>query len=96
MAATSLKLPDELKRRVAELVEGSNRTVHSFMVEAIERAAQREELRRRFGEEAELSEREAERTGKVFDANEAFAYLEAKAKGRRGKRPRAKAWRRSS
>jgi predicted transcriptional regulator len=96
MAATSLKLPDDLKRRVAELVEGSNRTVHSFMVEAIERAAQREELRKRFGEEAALSEREAERTGKVLDANEAFDYLEAKAKGQKVKRPRAKAWRRSS
>jgi predicted transcriptional regulator len=96
MAATSLKLPDDLKRRVAELVEGSNRTVHSFMVEAIERAAQREELRKRFGDEAALSERESEQTGKVFDANEAFDYLEAIAKGQKAKRPRAKAWRRSS
>lgn len=95
MAATSLKLPDELKRRIAQLVQGSDRTVHSFMVEAIERAAKREELRRRFGEEAELSERETEKSGKVFDANEAFDYLQAKAKGHRAKRPRAKAWRRS-
>jgi len=96
MAATSLKLPDELKRRIAQLVEGSNRTVHAFMVEAIERAARREELRKRFGEEAELSEREAEKTGKAFEAKEAFEYLEAKAKGRKARRPRAKAWRHSS
>ena len=58
MATISLKLPDDLKRRIAQLVSGSGRTAHSFMVEAIEQAALREELRRRFGEDADLSERE--------------------------------------
>jgi predicted transcriptional regulator len=58
MAATG-----ELKRRIAELVAGSYRTAHSFMVEAIEQAAAREELRRRFGEEAALAEEETERSG---------------------------------
>jgi predicted transcriptional regulator len=58
MATISLKLPDDLKRRIAQLVRGSGRTAHSFMVEAIEQAALREELRRRFGEETALSERE--------------------------------------
>jgi predicted transcriptional regulator len=62
MAAISLKLPDDLKRRIAQLVSGSGRTAHSFMVEAIEQAVLREELRRRFGEEAALSEREAQST----------------------------------
>lgn len=62
MTAISLKLPDDLKRRIAQLVSGSGRTAHSFMVEAIEQAALREELRRRFGEEAALSEREAQST----------------------------------
>jgi predicted transcriptional regulator len=95
MAATSLKLPDELKRRIAELVEGSDRTAHSFMIEAIEQAAQREELRRRFGDEAALSEREAEKTGRVYDAGEVFRYLETRAKGGRVRRPRTKTWRRS-
>jgi predicted transcriptional regulator len=68
MAATSLKLPDELKRRIAELVEGSDRTAHSFMVEAIEQAAHCEELRLRFGDE---------KTGRAYDAGEVFRYLES-------------------
>lgn len=46
MPATSLKLPDELKRRVAALVSETGQSAHAFMVEAIEQAAQREELRR--------------------------------------------------
>lgn len=95
MAATSLKLPDELKRRIAQLVSGSDRTAHSFMLEAIEQAARREELRRRFGEEAALSERETLDSGKAYDATEAFDYLEARAKDKRARRPRMKSWRRS-
>lgn len=95
MAATSLKLPDDLKRRITQLVSGSDRTAHSFMVEAIEQAAQREELRRRFGEEAALAEQETEQTGKVYDAAEAFQYLEARAKGAKTRKPRPKSWQRS-
>lgn len=93
MAATSLKLSDELKRRIAELVTGSDRTAHSFMVEAIEKAAAREELRRRFGKEAALAEDETERSGKVYDAAEAFRYFETHAKGGRARKPRLKSWR---
>lgn len=95
MAATSLKLSDELKRRIAELVAGSDRTAHSFMVEAIEKAAASEELRRRFGEEAALAEKETERSGKVYDAGEAFRYFESRATGGRARKPRLKSWRRS-
>lgn len=95
MAATSLKLPDDLKRRIAHLVAGSERTAHAFMLEAIEQAAAREELRRRFGEEAALAEEETERSGKVYDAAEAFKYLESRAKGGRVRKPRLKSWRRS-
>jgi predicted transcriptional regulator len=96
VAATSLKLPDELKRRIAQLVSGSDRTAHSFMVEAIEQAAAREELRRRFGEEAALAEAETERSGKVYDAAEAFKYFETRAKGGNARKPRPKSWRRSA
>lgn len=95
MAATSLKLPEELKRRIQSLVEGTDRTVHAFMLEAIERVARQEELRRRFGAEAEEAEQETERTGKAYDAAEVFDYLEARARGERARRPRARAWRRS-
>jgi len=95
MSATSLKLSSELKRRVSALVAGTNRTAHSFMLSAIERAAQQEELRRRFGAEAELSERETLRSGRAYDAKQVFDYLEARARGRKAKRPRMKTWRQS-
>ena len=95
MAATSLKLPDALKERIATLVEGTNRTPHGFMVEAIEQATAREELRRRFGEEAALAEAETDKTRKAFEATSVFEYFEKRAQGKRALRPRPKAWRRS-
>jgi len=95
MPMTSLKLSDELRRRIQTIVAGSDRTAHAFMVDAIERAARAEELRRRFGEEADAAEKETLRSGKAYDAGEVFDYLEANARGKRPKRPRSKSWRRS-
>jgi len=92
---TSLKLSDELRRRIQNIIAGSDRTAHAFMVDAIERAARAEELRQRFGEEAQAAEEETLRSGKAYDAGEVFAYLEARARGRKPKRPRLRSWRRS-
>jgi predicted transcriptional regulator len=44
MPTTTLKLSEELGRRVAAVVEGTGQSAHAFMVEAIERQTQ---LRRR-------------------------------------------------
>jgi predicted transcriptional regulator len=96
MAATSLKLSDRLKERIASLVKGTDKTAHAFMVEAIEQAAEREELRRRFAAEAETAERDTEASGRAYDASSVFDYLEARARGKRVARPRPRAWRRSA
>ena len=104
MSATSLKLSNDLRRRISRLVAGSNRTPHAFMVNAIEQAAVREELRRRFGEEADAAERETEKSGKAYDSDAVFDYFETRARGHKAKRPRlrsiatrtGKTWRRSA
>ena len=95
MAVTSLKLPDELKHRVQSLVEGSELSAHAFMIEAIRQATEAAELRMAFGADAAQAEQATLRSGKVYDAREAFAYLEARARGRRVRRPKLKAWRKS-
>lgn len=51
--------------RLGRAGSGSDKSVHAFMVEAIEQAAQREELRRRFGAEAAEAEQETVTTGKA-------------------------------
>ena len=95
MPVTSLKLSEALKKRVQTLIKGRETTAHAFMVEAIERVAASEELRRRFGADAAEAETETERSGKAYEAGEVFDYLEARARGEKAKRPRPKAWRRS-
>ena len=95
MAATSLKLPDALKRRIERLASAANKTPHAFMVEALAREAERSELRARFADEAARSEQEALLSGKTFGLAAAFDYLAARASGVNARRPRARAWRRS-
>ena len=66
MAATSLKLPDDLKRRIELLAAGAQKTPHAFMIEALFREAERMELRARFAADAAKSEAEALASGKAI------------------------------
>jgi predicted transcriptional regulator len=95
MAATSLKLPEDLKRRIERLASAANKTPHAFMVEALAREAERSELRARFADEAAHSEEEALSSGKAFELAAAFDYLAARASGAKTRRPKARSWRRS-
>jgi predicted transcriptional regulator len=89
---TSVKLPPELKARVASLARKSGRSAHSFIVEAVERHAEREERLATFVKEALAADADIERTGEVFRADDVHAWLERLAKGQKTSRP--KPWRR--
>lgn len=93
MSATSLKLPDGLKRQIARLAASAGKTPHAFMVEALSQEAERAELRARFAADAAQSEREAIGGGKTHSLKSAFDYLEARVAGEKVRRPRARAWR---
>ncbi len=95
MAATSLKIPEDLKRRIERLASAANKTPHAFMLEALAREAERSELRARFAEEAARSEEEALASGKAFELTATFDYLDARDSDLKARRPRARAWRRS-
>jgi hypothetical protein len=45
--ATSLKLPEGLKRRIERLAGAANKTPHAFMVEALKQEADRAEIPQR-------------------------------------------------
>lgn len=95
MSATSLKLPDDLKRRIVKLAACAGQTPHAFMVDALAREAERSELRQQFAAEAAESEREALESGKAHSLDATFDYLAARAGGENPKRPRARSWRAS-
>ena len=96
MAATSLKLPDDLKRRVEQLAAATGQTPHAFMVDTLRREVERAKLRARFAADADLAEREAMATGRGHTLEAAFDHLAARVSGRPARRPRARSWRASS
>ena len=95
MAATSLKIPEDLKRRIEHLAAALQKTPHAFMVEALMREANRAELREQFAADAAQSEEETLRCGKAFELAANFYYLDARLTGKKAVRPRARAWRAS-
>jgi predicted transcriptional regulator len=95
MAATSLKLPEDLKRRIERLAGAAKKTPHAFMIEALSLEADRAEMRERFSSDAAASEIEAMQSGKALPLGVAFDYLEARASGKAVRRPRARTWRMS-
>jgi predicted transcriptional regulator len=93
VAAISLKLPEDLKRRIERLASAARLTPHAFMVAVLAREAQRGELRERFATRAAESEREAMASGKAYGVSKTFGYLAARVAGKKVRRPRTRAWR---
>ena len=90
---TTIKLPPELKKRIASLVKKTGKSVHAFMLEAIAEKAGLAEKRREFVEDALDAERETEASGLAYDAKDVHQYLRDRAQGKQPKRPRPKSWR---
>jgi predicted DNA-binding protein len=93
-AATSLKLPTELKKRIESVARDRGMTSHALMVSAIEQHVSEAEKYRRFVADAEAADRQMLESGKGYDFDEVRAYLEARISGKRARRPRLKSWRR--
>lgn len=93
MGSTTLKLPADLKERIATLVKGTDQSMHAFMVEAIAQQTLLAERRRTFVDEAKVAQKDALRTGAGYPADEVHAYMKARVQGRKAPRPKAKPWR---
>jgi predicted transcriptional regulator len=91
-ASTTLKLPRELKARIARAAKKAGKTPHGFMVEALERQTTREERVASFVQEALDANRKIDAGGEVFAADDVHAWLTRLASGERPARP--KPWRR--
>jgi predicted transcriptional regulator len=93
MSVTALRLPPDLKKRVAKLAKDMRQSPHAFMVEAIAEKTELTARRLAFLRDAVAAQRESNETGTVYDAAEVHAYMRARAKGEKAKRPRARRWR---
>ncbi len=87
-AATTIKLPDELKQRIAPLAEAAGKTAHAWMVEALERQAAMAEAREAFLQDAEASAAEIDGGGALYAAEDVAEYLLSRAAGKAAARPK--------
>ena len=89
MSTTTLKLPEELKARIAAVAADAGKSPHAFMVEALAAQTALAERRKVFVAAAHAAAQEVAQYGLVYDADEVFVYLHDKLKGTRAKRPKA-------
>lgn len=85
--ATTLKLPDELKSRIAAAAREAGKTPHAFMIDALTAQTEQAELRRSFIADALDAEREFAENGEAYDAEAAFGWLRAKLAGENPAKP---------
>ena len=88
--AVSLRVPDDVKKRVDRLAVAQDTTAHAFMLEAIRDKVNAEEARAAFIAEAQRRLARMKKSGKGIPAAEVFAYLDARAKGGNPARPKAR------
>lgn len=87
-SATTLKLPSDLKTRIAAVAHELDKTPHAFMVEALAAQTEQAERRQQFVEAALTAEREVAEKGLVHDADDVFAWLRARVAGESPRPPR--------
>ena len=90
MTTTTIRLPDDLKARVAAAAERAGTTAHSFILEAIVEKADQAERRADFHEDAEKRYTDLVASGKTIPWKKMRSYLEDRVAGKSVARPVAK------
>ena len=86
--AVSLRVPEEVKKRVAKLAKRQDMTPHGFMLDAIQEKVEMEEARLAFHAEAERRLARMKKTGVGIPAEAVFEYLQRRAAGHKATRPK--------
>jgi predicted transcriptional regulator len=93
MSTTTLRLPEELRTRLARLAEKSGKSPHSLMLEAIAQKVEEEELRASFHAEADSRFAEMMESGVGIPWHDMRAYLRTRASAKAARPPKARRWR---
>jgi predicted transcriptional regulator len=88
---TTIRLPPKLRARLRAIAKETDRSVHSLILEAVEKHAAYEEQMRKLVNEALAADADIERTGVVYKADEVHAWARRMAEG--VATPRPKPWR---
>ncbi len=90
MTTTTIRLPEELKARVASAAKRAGKTTHGFILEAIAEKTQQTERRADFDAVAEQRYADIVSSGKTIGWTEMRKYLEVRVAGKSTKRPVAR------
>jgi len=90
MSTTTIRLPEDLKVRVAAAAKRSGTTTHGFILDAIAEKAEQEDLRAAFDVDSEDRYARIVATGKTIPWQEMRGYLEERIAGNEVKRPVAR------
>ena len=90
MSTTTIRIDEALKARVSAAAERAGTTPHAFILDAIEQKIEQAELDDDFHRVADERWAKVLATGKTVPWDEARAYLEARVRGDRPRRPSAR------
>ncbi len=90
-ATTTIRLPPKLRARLAALATQTDRSVHSLIVEAVERHADYSEQLRSLVKEALAAQADLRNAGEIYRAEDVEGWMNALAGGTSAGRPAA--WR---
>jgi predicted transcriptional regulator len=90
VSTTTIRIEEDLKVRVAVAAERSGKTVHAFILDAIEQTVEQAELDADFHRLAGERWANVLATGNTVPWDVAKAYLEARAQGQRPRKPAAR------
>jgi predicted transcriptional regulator len=87
---TTIRLPPKLRARLRAIAKETDRSVHSIIVEAVEKHAAYEEHMRSLIKEALAADADMDKTGEKYRAEDVHAWARRVAQGIAG--PFPKAW----
>lgn len=88
---TTIRLPPKLRARLAVIAKQTDRSVHSLILEAVERHTAYEEQMRSLVKDALAADAEIDRSGEVYRPEDVHAWMQRLAGGTAS--PRPKPWR---
>ena len=90
MSTTTIRLPEDLKERVARAAKRAGTTSHALILDAIAERVDAEERRNDFHDTAEQRYAEIVASGETIPWAEMCAYLEDRVAGKKRVRPAAR------
>jgi predicted transcriptional regulator len=90
MSTTTIRLPEDLKARVAAAAQKAGTTPHSFILQAIAEKTDQEACRSDFNDDAEKRYAEIVASGKTIPWQQMRSYLEDRVAGNPVARPKAR------